>query len=220
MKQNYTKIVFVIDRSGSMERIKNDMNGGFKTFIDAQKSANLGKCDVSVYQFDHELEPVFEHKNIMDSPSYALVPRGGTALYDAVGKTILKVGAQLGAMDENERPDRVMMVITTDGEENSSVEFNVKKIKEMVTHQTDVYHWQFTYLGSNQDAWEVGKTLGVASASTLTYANNARGVNSSWTSLSEATKGYRSTEVVYTGSFAYTNSDLEEQSEALKEPQK
>lgn len=218
MKQNYTKIVFIIDRSGSMVSIKNDMDGGFKTFIETQKSTNFGTCDVSVYQFNQEFETVFENKNIVDSFSYNLVPNGGTALYDAVGKTILKVGGQLSAMDENERPDRVLVVIITDGEENSSVEFNDKKIKEMITHQTDAYHWQFTYLGSNQDAWEVGKTLGVAPESTMTYANNTRGVSGSWSSLSEAVTAYRS---ITHGqkSFAYTESDLKEQSEALKEPQ-
>lgn len=219
MKQNYTKIVFIIDRSGSMERIKSDMNGGFKTFIEAQKAANFGTCDVSVYQFDHEFETVFAHKNIMDSISYNLVPRGGTALYDAVGKTILKVGADLATMDESERPDRVLVAIITDGEENSSDEFDAEKVKKMITHQTDVYHWQFTYLGSNQDAWEVGKGLGVAAGSTMTYANNARGVRGSWSSLSEAVTTYRSM-TGDTKSFTYTESDLTEQAEALKEPQK
>lgn len=218
MKQNYTKIVFVIDRSGSMSTIKNDMEGGFKTFISEQKKANLGKCDVSLYQFDDSYEPVFENKDIAEVPEYTLAPRNMTALYDAVGKTINKVGNQLAQLKEEDRPDRVMMVIITDGLENSSQEFTAKKVSELVKHQTDKYNWQFSYLGSNQDAWAVGATLGIKSSSTMTYANNSRGVTSSWSALNSATVSYRSCVDSKSAVLSYTAADLKEQEEAFKQP--
>lgn len=219
MKNNYTKIVFVIDRSGSMSSIKQDMEGGLKTFIEEQKKLKLGKCDVSIYQFDDVYEPVFENKDIYEAPEYKLWPRNSTALYDAVGKTINAVGVQLAKLNEDDRPDRVMMVIITDGQENSSREFTSEKIKELVKHQSDKYNWQFSYLGSNQDAWAVGGALGIDSSSTMTYANNTRGVKSAWSSLSCATGAFRSAEYAGAATLSYCAADLNEQQEALKEPQ-
>ena len=218
MKNNYTKIVFVIDRSGSMSAIKTDMEGGFKTFIAEQKKANLGKCDVSVYQFDDLYESVFENRDITDVPEYRLWPRNMTALYDAVGKTINKVGEQLAELDEKERPEKVMMVIITDGHENSSTEFTAQRVRELVQHQSEKYNWQFSYLGSNQDAWAVGSTLGISKSSTLTYANNSKGVGSSWESLTRATVTYRSCVDTKSAVLSYTDVDLQAQQEAFKQP--
>lgn len=218
MKSNYTKIVFVIDRSGSMIKIRTDMEGGFKTFIAEQKKANLGKCDVSVYQFDDVYESVFENKDINEVPEYSLHPRNMTALYDAIGKTINRVGQQLSDLNENDRPDKVMMVIITDGLENSSTEFNDKKVRELVKHQSEKYNWQFSYLGSNQDAWAVGSTLGINKASTLTYASNSKGVESSWESLTRATVTFRACADTQSAVLAYTDVDLKAQQEAFKQP--
>jgi len=220
MRKNYTKIVFVVDRSGSMSKIKSDMEGGFKTFIAEQKKAKLGKCDVSVYQFDDHYEAVFENKDIADVPEYNLIPRNMTALYDAVGKTINTVGDQLAKLHEDDRPDRVMMVIITDGLENSSQEFTAQKVQELVKQQTNKYNWQFTYLGSNQDAWAVGGTLGIASDSTMTYANNSRGIKGVWDSLNNATVSYRACADASSAVLSYCAADLKEQQEALKEPTK
>lgn len=220
MKKSYTKIVFVIDRSGSMSTIKNDMEGGLKNFIAEQKKANLGKCDVSLYQFDNVYETVYENKDLADVPEYNLSPRNMTALYDAVGKTINRVGDQLRTLAESDRPDRVMMVIITDGQENSSSEFTATNIQELVKHQSDKYNWQFSYLGSNQDAWAVGGALGIAANSTLTYANNRRGVIGAWDSLNNATVSYRACADANSAVLSYTAADVKLQEDALKEPQK
>jgi uncharacterized protein YegL len=216
MKKNYTKIIFVIDRSGSMTNIKNDMEGGLKNFISEQIKLNVGKCDVSLYQFDDVYESVFENKDITNTPEYTLNPRNATALYDAIGNTINRVGNQLSQLKEEDRPDRVMMVIITDGMENSSKEYNAAKIKEMITHQSETYNWQFSYLGSNQDAWAVSQDLGICNDSTMTYANNSIGVDSVWASLSTATTMYRSCTNAVSAKLVYTNADLKAQEEAFK----
>lgn len=220
MKKSYTKIVFVIDRSGSMSSIKTDMEGGLKNFLAEQKKAKLGKCDVSLYQFDDHYETVYESKDIDEVPDYSLTPRNMTALYDAVGKTINRVGSQLAALKEDDRPDRVMMVIITDGLENSSSEFTAAKIQEMVKHQTNKYNWQFSYLGSNQDAWAVGGALGIAAGSTMTYANNVRGIKGVWDSLNNATVSYRACVDANSAVLSYTAADVKEQQAALQEPTK
>ena len=121
MKKDYTKIVFVVDRSGSMASIAKDIIGGYNKFIADQKALKVGTCDVSFYQFDTTYNAVYENTPIdfvKDLDEKTFVPRGGTALLDAVGRTIENVGKQLSNMNENDRPDKILVVILTDGEEN------------------------------------------------------------------------------------------------------
>jgi hypothetical protein len=145
----------------------------------------------------------------LDSSTF--VPRGGTALLDAVGKTILNVGKQLLNLKEQDRPDKVIVVILTDGEENSSVEFTYSKIKEMVEHQSNSYKWVFTYIGANQDAWNVGAQLGISANNNLSYVSNAKGTKNAFDSLNTATTCCRSLSVA---DFGYTSADIENQVDA------
>jgi hypothetical protein len=101
---------------------------------------------------------------------YKLVPRGSTALLDAVGRAINETGERLAKMPEAERPGLVVFVVMTDGPENSSREFTKSHIKQMIEHQQSVYKWQFTFLGANQDAFAEGGAMGVAAAGIANFA--------------------------------------------------
>src|SRR5262249_34920935 len=152
MRKDLTDITVVVDRSGSMAACQSDAEGGLNTFINEQKRLP-GESLFTLVQFDTEYEFVHKGIPIRDVPPYHLVPRGSTALLDAVGRAIIETGERLRNMKEADRPGLVVFVILTDGQENSSREFQLAKIKEMVQHQQDVYKWQFTYLGANQDAF-------------------------------------------------------------------
>ena len=113
-------------------------------------------------QFDTEYEFVQNGSPIADVGPYQLKPRGSTALLDAVGRAINETGRRLNDMDEADRPGLVVFVIVTDGQENSSCEFSLAKIREMIEHQQSVYKWQFSFLAANQDAFAEGAAMGIA----------------------------------------------------------
>jgi hypothetical protein len=174
MKNNYTAIFLVLDRSGSMTSCEDVTREGFNSFITKQRK-ELGKATMTLVQFDDQYEVNYEFKDIKDVPlldkdNYQ--PRGWTALLDAVGKLINQAGKQLLEMNEKDRPEKVLFVIQTDGLENSSKEFNRDKIFEMIKHQREKYQWGFVFLGANQDAIATATSYGIAPSSTLSYATN------------------------------------------------
>jgi uncharacterized protein YegL len=182
MKKGKSEVIIVLDRSGSMSSIKTDMEGGFKTFLEKQKK-EPGECLVSLYQFDNIYEAVFEAKPIGQVDEIVLVPRGWTALRDAIGKTINSVGERLAKTPEDERPEVIILVVITDGMENASKEFSAAQIKEMVTHQTEKYDWKFIFLGANQDAVLTGSEYGTSKGLSITYAANCAGVAGTFSAL-------------------------------------
>ncbi len=161
MRIDLTDITMVIDRSGSMQSIRTDAEGGINSFIEQQK-LEPGEAMLTLVQFDTEYEFVHSGTPIKEIPAFTLVPRGSTALLDAVGRAINETGARLAAMSDAARPGLVVFVIVTDGQENSSREFERTKIREMIEHQQSVYKWQFTFLAANQDAFAEGASMGIA----------------------------------------------------------
>jgi hypothetical protein len=159
----------VLDRSGSMQSIKDDTIGGFDAFISEQRRLP-GRCTVSLVQFDNLYEEVYTGRDLADVPSLTLVPRGSTAMLDAIGRAVNATGARLAAMPEDERPGTVIVGIMTDGLENASREFTYPMVKALIEQHEQVYDWTFMYMGANQDAIEVGASLGVARDRSLTYA--------------------------------------------------
>ena len=194
MKTNKTELIVVLDRSGSMETIRTDMEGALKTLVEKQ-ATEPGECLFSLYQFDNEYEMVLEQVAIgnVSKNSLVLEPRGGTALVDAIGKTINAIGNRLKNTDESERPETVIMTIITDGEENSSREFTAEKVKEMVKHQTDKYKWKFIFLGSNIDAVKTGSRYGFAATNSMSYYSSTKGVSNANIALAGAISCMRST---------------------------
>lgn len=160
MRNDFTDVTMVVDRSGSMDDIRLDAQGGINAFV--QDQAKLpGECRITLVQFDNEYE--FLHRGVLaqEWPGYELVPRGSTALFDAVGRAIVETGARLAEMPEDQRPGLVIFVISTDGMENSSRFYQGAKIREMIAHQKSVYNWQFTFLAANQDAFNEALNMGL-----------------------------------------------------------
>jgi uncharacterized protein YegL len=169
MRTDLTDITMVIDRSGSMQSIRTDAEGGINSFIEQQK-LEPGEALLTLVQFDAEYEFVHSGLRIKQIPAFTLVPRGSTALLDAVGRAINETGARLAAMSDADRPGLVVFVIVTDGEENASREFTREKIREMIQHQQSVYKWQFTFLAANQDAFAEGAAMGIAQGGIAGFA--------------------------------------------------
>jgi hypothetical protein len=166
---NLTHLYFLLDRSGSMQSIKDDTEGGFNAFIEEQRSQS-GQCRVTLAQFDDQYEEVYRDRPVADVPPLQLAPRGSTALLDSIGRLVGEAGQRLAALPEHERPGVVIVGIMTDGHENASRELTHPQVKAMIERQTKDYGWQFLYMGADQDAIEVGSSIGVAAANSMTYS--------------------------------------------------
>ena len=170
-----TLIAVLLDRSGSMESIKTDTEGGFNALI-AEQSAQPGEATVTLAQFDTVYEVVYADRPITDVPPLQLQPRGMTALYDGVGRLITDVGAELAALPDPERPGHVIVVVMTDGHENSSVEWTHEAVNAAIKRQEGEYSWYFVFLGANMDAVEVGARMGFSADRSMTYDASDEGV--------------------------------------------
>jgi Mg-chelatase subunit ChlD len=187
-----TEIVCLIDKSGSMEPLRKDAIGGFNKFLEEQQ-AHPSEANLTLVLFDTEYtswptRPIKQHERLTPS-NY--VPGGWTALLDALGKAINELGARLSTMPEADRPNKVIFVIITDGQENSSKEFSKEQIKQMVTHQQEKYRWRFLYLGANVDAFAEAGGIGIIRAAN--FAATHQGVAASYSIASNAVGNYRST---------------------------
>lgn len=191
--KNKTDITIILDRSGSMSSVKDDTIGGFNNFLSEQQKIE-GEAVLSLVQFDDQYETVYLDKDINSAAKLTdatFQPRGMTALFDAVGRTINSVGARLSALTESERPDKVLLVIMTDGFENSSREFNAAKVGEMIKHQRDVYNWQFMFIGANQDAVLSAQEINIPAAAAITYAANEKGTRVAYSMMAQKIGKFR-----------------------------
>lgn len=179
---NYTALLLVVDRSGSMVNIKTDMEGGLTALLTEQK-AMPGLLTVDLYTFDTKID----HVHALCSPDEVTVviePRGGTALYDAIGRAVTEFGGTLAAMPEHARPDTVQVIVVTDGYENSSMEFRASSIRNLVTMQKQDYNWDFVFLGANQDAVLSGVELGFDAGSSMSFNPDKDGVEATSRNMS------------------------------------
>jgi len=193
MKENFTSINVVIDRSGSMQHLTTDTIGGFNQFLKDQKDVP-GEAVLTLCTFSTDYSLVHDCLALADVPELdktSYKANGGTALLDALGTTINSVGAKLAAMEEDERPSKVIFLVITDGEENSSQEFTKEQIKSMVEHQQDVYKWQFVFMGANIDSMAEGTSLGIAQNNTMDYEATSKGTRGLYTDVSHSLTRYR-----------------------------
>ena len=193
MKENYTHISMVLDRSGSMSSIREDTIGGFNVFLNEQKKVE-GKATMTFAQFDNHFDFIYQMKDIQDCEelnSETYVPRGMTALLDAIGRTITDTGIELEKLSEKERPEQVILVIITDGHENCSQEYTKDKINEMIKHQEDKYDWEVVYLGANQDAIKEGGAMGFSLDKSMTFDCSSDGIQGAYLSVATNTTKYR-----------------------------
>jgi len=192
-KKDFTEIICVIDRSGSMEMIREDAIGGFNAFLEDQKEIP-GEATMTYTQFDTEYEIIHDNKPLSEVPpldATTYVPRGATALLDAIGRTMNEVGARLAETPEEERPEKVMFIILTDGEENSSMEFTREQIMEMIKTQEEDYSWEFLYLAADQAGIQAGLDLGIKLDKTMAYTATKAGIKTAYTNLSQRTTAFR-----------------------------
>jgi uncharacterized protein YegL len=178
MKKNLTHIAVLLDRSGSMCSLREATLESLNSFIDQQKKVP-GDAWLTFAQFSDQFEVVRNAINLKEFKSLSredFVPRGGTALYDAMGALMDIVGKKSSDLPEEERPENIIMVVLTDGHENCSKNLTADLIKSKVKHQEEVYSWKFLFLGANIDAFAVGQTLGMRG---ITYNATTQGMGKS-----------------------------------------
>lgn len=194
MNINLTDITVVLDRSGSMSSVKTDTIGGFNEFVLNQRK-DPDEARLTLVQFDDQYEVNYTARDIQSAPlldDKTFAPRGSTALLDAIGKTLVSTGERLSKMPEAERPGKIVFVILTDGDENASKEYSKTKIDEMIRHQSEVYNWNFVFLGANQDAIKTGASLGILAGNAMSYAANGAGTRSAFDAVSASVTLYKS----------------------------
>lgn len=200
-----------------MSSVRTDTIGGFNTFLQEQKKTP-GEATITLTQFDNEYEVVYALKKIADAPELTIatfVPRGSTALLDAIGRTINEAGASYSKMAEADRPERVIVVILTDGQENASHEFTRDQIFKMVKEQRENWKWEFFFVGANQDAIQAGMSIGISGTKSMNYCASAVGTQNTFKSLSHSASSYR---VAANHDMAVATSDFsdDDRKEAMK----
>ena len=192
MKKGLTELVFILDRSGSMEGLEKDTIGGFNSMLKKQKKEE-GEANVTTVLFDDEIEVIHDRFDIdivkpMTDEDYFV--RGCTALLDAIGCTIKKVDNIQKRLPKAHRAEKVIFVITTDGYENASQEYSYKMIKKMIEAKQES-GWQFIFMGANIDAVKEAEHLGIRPSHAATYRNDAKGVNMNFEAASGILSNFR-----------------------------
>lgn len=191
--KKYTKIICVLDKSGSMSSIIDDSIGGFNSFLKSQKELD-GNATMRIHMFDSDYETVVNDKDIQDIEELTrktYVPGSSTALYDAIGFTIYDELNWLGSTKNEERPEKTLFIILTDGQENSSRKFKKNQIKELIEECRKELNWEFIYLGANQDACFVAESMGMSRGNSYTYDYSSKGTTDAYSTLNVAVSSYR-----------------------------
>ena len=188
MKKNLTEIVFILDRSGSMAGLEDDTIGGFNAMIQKQKNED-GEAYISTVLFDNYTEVIHDRVDIhqiqpMTRKDYYV--RGCTALLDAVGKSIRHIGNVHKYAREEDRPEKAIFVITTDGMENASREYTYDRVRKMIQHEQEKYGWEFLFLGANIDAAKEAARFGITEDRAANYHADHQGTAVIYEAMSEA----------------------------------
>lgn len=188
MMKNLTEIVFILDRSGSMAGLEDDTIGGFNAMIEKQKNEE-GDAFVSTILFDNYVEVIHDRVDIrkvrpMTRRDYYV--RGCTALLDAVGRTIRHIGNVHKYAREEDRPEKTLFVITTDGMENASREYSYERVRRMIEHEKEKYGWEFIFLGANIDAAREAARFGITEDRAVNYHADSVGTAVIYEAVSEA----------------------------------
>ena len=196
MQSDYTHITVILDRTGSMESIRDDTIGGFNAFLTHQKDES-GQATLTLVQFDSQdpYEVIHRFKPIQDIPDLnrnTYVPRASTPLLDALGRGINDLEASLSKLKEEDQPSKVVVVVVTDGQENSSREFRKDQIEKMIKEKTEKDNWQFVFLSADLSAIREAVTLGMHADAVLLFEKSGQGSSAAWSSLSQRTADYRS----------------------------
>ncbi|MGG3563214.1 vWA domain-containing protein [Neobacillus rhizosphaerae] len=194
MKKNKTELVFILDKSGSMAGLEADTIGGYNAMLAKQQKAE-GEAIVTTALFNHHYDLLHDRINVkgispITEEDYEV--GGTTALLDAIGFTIQKIVNVQKRTSEEERADKVLFVITTDGMENASHEFTADKIKKMVQDQKEKYGWEFLFLGANIDAVTTAARFGIEEDFAVDYHADEVGTQLNYEAVNEAVSNLRS----------------------------
>lgn len=196
MKNNLVEMVFILDCSGSMQGLEKDTIGGFNSMIEKQKKVE-GKAIISTVFFNHDFKVIHNRKNIED-----IIPitekdyyvSGTTALLDAIGRSVHKISNIQNNIPDEFRADKVIFVITTDGMENSSREYNYKTLKQMIERQKEKYGWEFVFLGANIDSQSVASQVGINKDRVANYHADEEGTKIHFKAISNALMNFRTSD--------------------------
>ena len=188
MKKNLTELVFILDRSGSMAGLEGDTIGGFNAMIEKQRG-EPGEAVISTVLFDNETEVIHDRVSLDRVPALTEKEydvRGCTALLDAVGRAIHHIGNVHKYAREEDRPEKTLFVITTDGMENASRRYTYDKVKSMIERQRERYGWEFLFLGANIDAAREAARFGIRADCAADYHADSMGTEAVYESVCEA----------------------------------
>lgn len=194
MKKGLTELVFILDRSGSMCGLESDTIGGFNALIEKQKK-EVGEAFVSTVLFDDVCEVIHDRVSLdriekLTEKQYYV--RGCTALLDAVGGAIKHISTIHKYARKEDRPEKTVFVITTDGMENASRKYTYEKVKRLVEHHKEKYGWEFIFLGANIDAIETASRFGISADRAANYHADSEGTALNYEVVSEAVCKLRS----------------------------
>ncbi len=193
MKKNLTELVFILDKSGSMSGLEKDTIGGYNSMLEQQRKVD-GECVITTVLFDNHYDLLHDRIDIravqpISEKEYFV--GGSTALLDAIGKTIHKVGNAQKNTAEDFRAEKVMFVIITDGEENSSRHYSAIQVKDMIQRQKERYGWEFIFLGANIDAVETAGRFGIDADRAVDYVPDGKGTELNFRMMSETVATFR-----------------------------
>ncbi|MCD8143925.1 MAG: VWA domain-containing protein [Oscillospiraceae bacterium] len=194
MKQKLTELVFILDKSGSMHGLEQDTIGGYNSMLEKQKKEE-GSVHVTTVLFDNRVQLLHDRVPLgavspLTTKEYAV--GGTTALLDAVGTTIERLNKIEQALPEDERAEKVIFVITTDGFENASRKYNYATLKKLVESQETELGWEFIFLGANMDAVSEAARLGIRADRSASFVNDSQGIATNYEAVSEAVSAMRS----------------------------
>ena len=190
------EIVFILDRSGSMAGLEQDTIGGFNGLIEKQKR-EASSARVSLVLFDDRTEVILDRVPIEDIGSLSeeeYYVRGSTALWDAVGRSVLHIARVHQKMKAENRPGKTLFIITTDGMENSSVEYSLDQVKQLIERQKERDHWEFLFLGANIDAVQTAGSMGIGASRAVNFHADKPGMRKNFGILARAMKLYEESE--------------------------
>lgn len=183
-KKDYTHLTLVVDRSGSMATIKEEAQKGISDLL-REQFLLPGKLTLTLVDFDDVAETVVRLSG--KAIDYNLEPRNTTALFDAVGQEIIATGKDLANMEEDERPEKVVFIVVTDGENNSSREYTLESVRDLIANQKENYQWAFQFLGAEEASWQ-GDALGMRTSS---YSSKQGGSEAAYAVVNSALQSYR-----------------------------
>lgn len=193
MKKNLTELVFILDKSGSMSGLEKDTIGGYNSMLEQQRKVD-GECVITTVLFDNHYELLHDRidiRAIQPITAKEYFVGGSTALLDAIGKTIRKIGTVQKNTTEDYRAEKVMFVIITDGEENASRHYSSMQIREMIQRQKERYGWEFIFLGANIDAVETAGRFGIDADRAVDYVPDGEGTELNFRMMSETVATFR-----------------------------